>query len=209
MAEWIVGSDEAGFGSWAGPLVVAGTALPRGWKDDRVKDSKEIKSRTKKAKIFRQWALETPVIWHAVSVSNDEIDKVGVWKALCRAHRQVLENLLAKVEGDPLIVVDGFPQGTVEIGVPGAIGLPEADAKIPAVSLASIFAKVSHDNMMVELAKIHTGYGFQNNVGYHSKEHVAGLDLLGPCPIHRKSYSPIAKRLNQGTPEAWLNFPSE
>jgi len=191
-AEWVVGSDEVGFGSWAGPLIICAAALPRTWSGTGLGDSKKL-SEKQRRKAFERWTLETPALHHLVSVSPERIDELGVYEALILAHRKALETVLTKVQGTVLIVVDGFKDGTKRIGVPGSIGLPKADNLVPAVSLASILAKVTRDELMARAAKEYPGYGFSRNVGYGTPEHQEALAKLGPCALHRRSYAPIAK----------------
>lgn len=196
-AEWVVGSDEVGFGAWAGPLVVVACGVPRNWTSPGVGDSKDLTARQRE-QAFHQWTVVSPVLWKMAVVSSQDLDRQGVGPALLWAHRHALEQVLAHVPGEPLIVVDGFPEGTGRIGVPGAIGLPDGDVLVPAVSLASIIAKVSRDATMVAYDKLYPGYGFAGNKGYGgSAAHEQGLNKLGVCEIHRKSYGPIAKRLRE------------
>jgi ribonuclease HII len=208
--EWIVGSDEAGFGSWAGPLTVAAVALPRTWYDPDVNDSKKFSSDSAKSlrdQLFKKYTTQQPVMFHLVAVSNDEIDRVGMSKVIHQAHRKALETVIQKLGRPCLKIVDGYKDGTKLIGLPGLIGLPKADSLIPAVSLASIIAKVAHDIMMRQFDTKYPGYGFGQHVGYGTAQHDLALKRLGPCPIHRKSYGPVAKVLRSGVDtqlrEAW------
>jgi ribonuclease HII len=189
-ADWVVGSDEVGYGAWAGPLVVCAVALPRGFNEPGIGDSKKL-SEIQRGRVFDRFTKSTPVRHHLVWVHHQAIDQEGVWKALLRAHREALTTVLAQVAGSTLRVVDGFPNGTDGIGVPGAIGLPKADMLVPAVSLASIIAKVTRDRHMHELAGQYPGYGFASHKGYGTPEHQRALQEKGPCEIHRKSYAPI------------------
>jgi len=212
-AKWVIGSDEAGLGAYAGPLAVAGTALPRGWSspDVVVNDSKEMPEAQREA-AFRKWTIESPVLFVLCMIGHEEIDQMGVQKALVKAHRTVLTKLLDLVPcPDPLIVVDGFKSHVHQLGVTGAIGLPKADSLIPAVSLASIIAKVSRDTLMKEYGLQYPQYNFQKHKGYGTTDHQAALDLHGVCPIHRRSYGPIAKLIKQAKPpeepqESWGSF---
>lgn len=193
-APWVVASDECGLGSWAGPLYVTAVALPREWTDSRVTDSKDLTPKQREAihDEFEMKCLNSIVI-----VNSWEIDKVGMRKALLDAHgkalRMTLQAVRQKWSGDVLIVVDGNMPAPP--GVSEAISLPKADSLVPACSLASIIGKVAHDRHMAELAKTYPGYGFSRNQGYGTPEHKEGLRKLGPCEIHRKSYSPIKKAL--------------
>lgn len=197
-AEWIVGSDEVGYGSYAGPLCVVALALPRDWQDPwGVTDSKKL-SKAKREKITQAVLLQPPV-YSEVWVGHREIDEKGVYKCLLEAHRKALTSVLEFIPGNPLIVVDGFPQGAGAIGVPGAIGLPKADLLVPPVSLASIIAKTRRDALMVAYGKKYEGYGFESHMGYGTQKHQAALVKLGPCDIHRKSYAPIARLLKESS----------
>jgi len=194
-ASWVVGSDEVGFGCWAGNLVVAGTRLPRSWEDPGVGDSKKL-SEAKREAAYKKWTETTPVLYCRVAVSSQTIDKVGIWEALIAAHRRVLTELLkGTTAADTLVIVDGFKGQEKRFDIPGLIGLPKADDLIPAVSLGSIIAKVSRDRYMVEMDKKYPGYDFAKNSGYGVPAHIAGLEKLGVCDIHRRSYAPIRKIL--------------
>lgn len=204
---WIVGSDEAGFGSWAGPLTVAAVALPRAWNDPEVTDSKELKPHVRE-RIFRRYTIDQPVLFHLVVVANDEIDRVGMSRVIHQAHQEALQGVLAKLGDLPsLKVVDGYKDGTKAIGIPGLIGLPKADRLIPSVSLASCIAKVAHDILMREAETKYPGYGFGQHVGYGTAQHDIALKRLGPCAIHRMSYGPVARAAKTGVDpqlkEAW------
>jgi len=209
-AEWCIGSDEVGYGAWAGPLIVCAVAVKRTWSDKSVGDSKKL-SPTKRRRAYERWTMVTPVAHHLVTAEPGRIDELGVWQALLAAHRKAIEGVRQKVSGTALIVIDGFKDGADPIGVPGAVSLPRADDLVPAVSLASIIAKVTRDELMVREARNHPGYGFSRNMGYGTPEHQDGLKRLGPCPLHRRSYAPISgfldgmcKNLDQTPEEPFL-----
>lgn len=209
-ADWIVGSDEAGYGAWAGHLAVAAAAVPRGWGDSRVMDSKAFSGNREtqeraRAKVFKEF-IEDPkgTYWVCKLAEAKEIDRVGVWGTLHQLHEAAQTEVVKMLEGSVLRVVDGNLQ------IPGAIALPKADALVPAVSLASIVAKASRDALMTNLAQQHPGYGFERNKGYGTPEHIKGLNHLKPCDIHRHSYSRIAKLVEATEPkEAWLDLPED
>jgi len=180
----IVGSDEVGFGAWAGPLVVAAVAAPRDWTDPRVKDSKKLSERQREAvygSFYDTWPKAV------VLVSSTEIDHQGVWKALLAAHLEAIHRVRTQITVEPLVIVDG------NLNIEGTIALPKGDQLIPAISLASIFAKVTRDRIMVELDKTYPGYDFAKSRGYGVPKHQAALNKLGPCPAHRRSYEPVAR----------------
>jgi ribonuclease HII len=190
-ADYIVGSDECGYGCWAGPLVVCAVVVPRQWPlASEVKDSKALSHE-------RRVAIATKIIkglvYCVVSVTVDEIDSTGVYKSLLGAHARAIRGVIKKhedlgVRGTNCIVVDG----NMVIDVPGAISLPKADALVPAVSAASILGKVARDDHMTKQAKLYPGYGFEEHKGYGTPKHQEALKRLGHCAIHRKSYAPIA-----------------
>lgn len=169
-------------------------ALPKDFNEPGIGDSKKL-SKKQRELAFDRFTRSTPVKHHLVWVPSKEIDQEGVWKALQRAHREALLAVLALVEGSTLRVIDGFPHGTEGIGVPDAIGLPKGDQLVPAISLASIIAKVTRDRHMAQLAEQYPGYGFASHAGYGTPEHQQAVVRMGPCEIHRKSYDPIKKAL--------------
>lgn len=196
-AEWILGSDEVGYGAWAGSLIVCSVLLPRNFNEPGVGDSKSLSAARRQTAYYR-WTRTTPIPYKIVEYTSQQIDEIGVGEALIRAHRQALEALLPKAGSSCLIIVDGFQHGTHSLNVPGSIGLPKADTLIPSVSLASIIAKVTRDDMMTKAAEIYPGYGFAKHMGYGTASHAEALTKLGPCPIHRRTYEPIRRILEEG-----------
>ena len=190
-AEWVIGSDEAGYGSWAGNLVVAGVAVPRGWSDPLVTDSKAMTDSQREGAVRRYRHVHK---WKVVVVQPEEIDRIGVWNALIQSHNSVHEVLSEGVSGSRLHVVDGLTNARSKLSE-GLIPLPKADVRVPAVSLASCFAKVVQCRFMEIAEKQHPGYGFIRHRGYHSREHVQALAKNGVTPLHRKSYASIKRYL--------------
>lgn len=190
----IVGSDEAGYGAYAGPLVVAAVATPRDWTDPRVKDSKKLSERQREALYEEFWKPEGFPM-NVVIVEPADIDEKGVWPCLIQAHFDATHGMGHRLVYEPLIVVDG------KIPVQDAISLPKADTLVPACSLASIIAKVTRDRILIELDHTYPEYGFAQHKGYGVPEHQAALDRLGPCPAHRRSYDPVARAVRQSIPE--------
>ncbi len=183
----IVGSDEVGLGAWAGPAVVCAVATPCAWSDPEVKDSKKL-SRAQRERVYRKYWPDESIVISLVVVGVEDIDKVGVHEAIKAGHRQAIEGTFYRLAYEPIIVVDGnwCPDA------PLCHALPKADALVPAVSLASVIAKVTRDRLMREYDKEYPGYDFASNVGYGTPKHQAGLARLGVTPIHRRSFAPIA-----------------
>lgn len=206
-SDYILGSDECGYGSWAGPLTVCAVVASKNWTPpDGVKDSKALTPASRE-RVYE--ALITKTIYCMLTVSAEEIDRRGVGVVLLEAHAKAIQGAYQAhkdlgVVGKTLVIVDG------NLSIPGTIALPKADALIPAVSAASIIGKVSRDRHMAEMDVRYPGYGFKTNCGYGTQEHQAALKRLGICAIHRKSYAPIAALLPTDEPrEAWFGLDDE
>lgn len=203
----ILGIDEVGRGPLAGPLVVAACALPEYFDENKerttelwqteLKDSKKLsaKKREELDPKIRENAITFGIGW----VSSKELDKIGMPKALKVAtYRAVTE--AKKIADFDQIIIDGtqnFLKGTEYESI--TTTLIKADDKIKAVSAASIIAKVVRDNYMKDLALKYPEYGFEKHVGYGTKQHQAALEKFGPCPEHRRSVKPVAKKISQTT----------
>ncbi len=188
----ILGIDEVGRGPWAGPLVIGVVVLEdpesEGWQD--LNDSKKLTA--KKRELLSQKILESASATGLGWVSAAELDKLGLSESLKLATRRAVSKIPREKFTE--IIIDGtinFLKGTDLENL--VTVLPKADAKIKAVSAASIIAKVARDNYMIKLAEAYPGYGFEKHVGYGTALHKAALEKLGPCPEHRKSFKPVAK----------------
>jgi ribonuclease HII len=187
--EVVVGIDEVGRGCWAGPLLAAAVILnPKQldfngnkWK---LLDSKKM-SKLQRAVAdvqIRKAALSYGIGW----VTPSEIDQLGLTKATQLAMRRAIDKVDIPYDR---IIIDGNYNYLSDI--PMTETLIQADNTIPAVSAASIIAKVARDTFMTEQAALYPEYGFDNHVGYGTKRHIEALLLYGVTPIHRKSYKPI------------------
>lgn len=196
-ADFVVGSDECGYGCLAGPLVVCSAIIPKGWAlVPEVKDSKAFTGTNAEA---RRQEVARKILPHLtyvlVSVPVEEIDARGVYKCLLSAHSKAITDLLAKhpPSGKAVIIVDGTLKIPYQKGSETrmAESLPKADALVPAVSAASIVGKVARDAHMVKLSKTYVGYGLERHKGYDTPEHRHALKELGPRDIHRKSFKTV------------------
>lgn len=198
-AEVLLGSDEAGYGAYAGPLVVSAVLAPKGWAAPAMlTDSKKMTDAERR--MAAKALLADPVIfWQTLWTHADEIDAENVYHSNIRMHSRVVEVGLAKAEElyhgkKVLAVVDG------NLEIPGAVSLPKADLKIRACSAASVLAKVARDTWMEEkLDKEYPGYGLATHKGYGVPEHTAALEKLGPSAIHRKSFAPVGRLVKKDT----------
>lgn len=197
-AELIVGSDEAGRGNWAGPLVTAAVCVPRGWVGPPgLADSKTIKKEERRFAL-RALLLRDPLLSYIVITSEPEaIDRMGIHRTNILDHQRAHKALVLQRRGTLLRIADG----NLSLGA-DIVSLPKADALVPAVSAASILAKTTLDLFMREAEKTHPGYDFGENKGYGTPRHLEGLQKLGPCVLHRRSFQPVkdAQKAGQGNP---------
>jgi ribonuclease HII len=195
-ARHVIGIDEVGYGSWAGPLYVAGAVFLKGWGDPAVKDSKAYANSAARHRVLVTKVLPA-IVHHVICIAtSEEIDAEGVAVVLGRLTHTVAFSCLAVI---PNSVVVG--DGDRPLNIPGVetYVLPKADSLVPAVAAASIIAKTARDEAMELFAKKHPGYAFEKNRGYHSADHADAIHRLGVCAIHRKSYRPIKQFLESGT----------
>jgi ribonuclease HII len=185
----IAGVDEAGRGPWAGPVVAAAVVLPANISIPGLNDSKKLSE-------LKREALFTEIHKKAVSVSigiiyEDIIDRVNILEATYLAMKEAL----SKLDQPPdLVLVDGWPIPGLSCAQDAIIG---GDGKSASIAAASIIAKVTRDRLMVVLSDKYPAYNFKKHKGYGTKEHQAALLAHGPCSIHRKSFAPIRKCLNE------------
>ena len=189
-SEHVIGIDEVGMGCWAGPVVVAGAVLPKGWSDPKVKDSKKLtpKQRVKaKAIILRESVAHVVLEASNVMVDQYGIGQVRDWLTEgCALYclRRYPDALVVQ-DGDVPVVIGDQPQNMVWL----------ANVYVPAVSAASVLAKVHRDSFMKFQATLHPHYGWNTNMGYGTPAHVSGLKSHGVTELHRRSYKPIKRFL--------------
>ena len=183
----VAGTDEVGCGCWAGPVMAAAVILPLGVELELVRDSKTLSpaQRERSAEEIRTKA----VAWAVGSASIEEIDRLNIRRAAALAMRRAVESLAVRPDH---VLSDAFLIPGLAIPVRNIV---RGDAKVVSVAAASIIAKVARDRLMDELAGEYPGYGFERHKGYGTKEHQAALERQGICPIHRRTYAPIAKFL--------------
>ncbi len=171
-----------GRGCWAGPLVAAAVLLDKpivGLYDSKLLTKQQ---REKYDRVIRNSSSSFGIGW----VSNQEVDSLGLTKAVRLAMLRALEPL--RIVGHT-IIVDGNINYLADL--PNSDALVKADQTVPAVSAASIIAKVARDRFMEKQSQIHQNYGFDSNVGYGTKAHRAALIRYGITDLHRRSFKPI------------------
>jgi ribonuclease HII len=187
----IAGVDEAGRGPLAGPVVVAAVVLNPLQPIDGLDDSKKL-SEARREKLYpliieRAWAYSVVVI------EPEEIDRLNIFQATMAGMSRAVAGLMPAAT-EALIDGNKLPK---DLPCPGR-AIVGGDALEPAISAASILAKVSRDRLMIAMEEQHPGYGFAVHKGYPTPAHLAALERLGPCSQHRRSFAPVKIWLDQG-----------
>jgi ribonuclease HII len=187
---FLAGIDEVGRGPLAGPVAAGAVILPQipritgrfRWLT-RVRDSKQLlpAAREELSGYIWEHSLAAGVAFVPVAV----IDRIGIAEASRQAWLGAIAELVIKPAH---LLLDAFRLPACRLPQTPIIG---GDEKIMSIACASIIAKVARDRLMAEEHAEHPGYGFVTNKGYATPEHFAALDRLGPCRLHRRSFSPV------------------
>ncbi|MFQ5416579.1 MAG: ribonuclease HII [Myxococcota bacterium] len=181
----VAGVDEVGMGPLAGPVVAVAVVLPERVDLPGLRDSKRLGrvARERLAARIREQAIACA----AGKVQPDEIDRLNIYRAGLEAMRRAVSRL-SVAPGHVLVDARTIP----DIAVPqtAIIGGDDSDGSIAA---ASIVAKVHRDAIMRHLDGRYPGYGFGRHMGYGTEQHLAALQRLGPSPVHRRSFAPVAR----------------
>ena len=187
-ARYVAGADEAGRGSLAGPLVVAGVLLDYGTLRGHsvrplacLNDSKQVDPEERE-RLYRAVLAAATSIAVRVIPSTD-IDRSGLHRSNLWGLRTVLAELHPPAEA---CLVDGFRLGPL---APPHTAVVDGDTKSAAIAAASIIAKVTRDRLMRRLDALYPRYGFSSHVGYITPEHTRAVQAHGPCPQHRRSFA--------------------
>ena len=183
----IAGVDEAGRGPLAGPVVAAAVIL-----DDRhaikgLADSKKLSARRREA-LFDEIRAKA-LCCSIAQASVEEIDELNILQATLLAMRRAVMGLRLPPK---LVLVDGNRLPVLDIR---AEAIVKGDDKVPAISAASILAKVTRDRWCLEYHQQFPQYGFDQHKGYGTADHLAALRLHGPCPQHRRTFRPVTELL--------------
>ena len=192
----VAGIDEAGRGAWAGPVAAAAVILPPraeiATQLSGVRDSKEMTSEAREA-----WAIEIRALalaWGTGFASNQEIDALGIVPATRLAVARALEVLTQPPQH---LLVDFIELPEVDLPQTAIV---KGDACSLSIACASVLAKTARDAQLRRLEDEYPGYGFARHKGYGTRQHQAAIQVLGPTPIHRFSFSPI-KTIDEKSPE--------
>lgn len=190
MTHLVAGVDEAGRGPLAGPVVAAAVILDPQRPIAGLDDSKKLNENQRESlfPLIREHALA----WSVIEVSPAEIDRINILQATLLGMKQAIESLsLCPV----LALVDGNRAPDVSCDVKTII---QGDRLEPAISAASILAKVTRDRFMLEMHDKFPVYGFDRHKGYPTAKHMQLLREWGPCEIHRRSFAPVRNALQPG-----------
>jgi len=181
-------------GCLAGPVVSCGLLVPVDWKLDGLRDSKKftkLAEKTQRAVLDKlNEQIESKQIGFCIAErSNGKVDSLGIIPALKETYEEIFQHLYRP---DCKIILDGLSKfdklGGDDYDIEWIV---KADAKFPAVMAASILAKTYRDNKMKIFHEIHPEYGWYNNVGYGTKDHLEAIQKHGGSPLHRWSFAPL------------------
>jgi ribonuclease HII len=190
----VAGVDEAGRGPLAGPVVVAAVILDPARTIRGLDDSKYLSE--ERRNVLEPRIRERALAFSVIEIDVNEIDRVNIFQATMLGMSRALAALALAPE---LALIDGnrLPK-QLRCPARAVIG---GDASEPAISAASILAKVARDRLMTALDDVHPGYGFARHKGYPTPEHLECLTRLGPCAQHRRSFAPVRALLDVALPE--------
>ena len=183
----VAGVDEAGRGPLAGPVVAAAVILDDLRPIPGLNDSKKL-SAARREVLFDEIRAKA-LCCSVAEASVEEIDRLNILQATMLAMRRAVQGLRLK---PAKVLVDGNRLPPLEVLAEAIVG---GDAKVAAISAASILAKVTRDRQLIELHQRYPEYGFDRHKGYGTADHLAALRRHGPLPVHRRSFAPVAQAL--------------
>lgn len=181
------GCDEVGRGSAVAEIYACACILSPEHKIDGLRDSKKLSA--KKRELLAVEIKRHSLSWCIAKATLEEIEELNVHYATLLAMKRAIEGLNIKPSK---VYVDGVHVPKVSFQVEAVV---KGDDLIPAISAASIVAKVARDQAMVDYHKLYPCYGFDSHKGYLTKYHIEALQKHGPCPLHRKTYAPVRNLL--------------
>ena len=189
----VAGLDEAGRGAWAGPVAAGAVILPAGMPVEGllerlrgVRDSKVMTSRQRA--VWAEQIRSAALAWGVGFAESHEVDALGIVPATRLAMERALTACNSPAQH---LLVDAVRLPGVDIPQQALI---KGDARSLSIAAASVLAKTARDAVMIEMEETFPGYGFALNKGYGTAIHRAGLDEIGPCAMHRFSFTPVRER---------------
>jgi ribonuclease HII len=188
---WVCGVDEAGRGPLVGAVVAGAVVLDPNHPIEGLKDSKTL-TVVRREYLYEQ-IIEKAKAWGIGEASPVEIDQINILQATMLAMRRAVEDLKTRLGAWPdMALIDGNRCPELPIATQAIV---KGDAKEPAISAASILAKVTRDRQMQILHERYPQYGFAQHMGYPTEAHFAALKAFGVCEEHRRSFAPVRKIL--------------
>lgn len=187
---YIAGTDEAGRGPLAGPVVACAVIFPPRYENPLIDDSKKLSEKVREELV--NVIKENAISYGIAIVEANEIDEVNIYQA----SRQAMEEALTKLTHPyDLVLTDAMPLPSQKVGV---VPLIKGDTLSLSIAAASILAKVTRDHIMSEIDAMYPQYGFKIHKGYPTKKHIENIKKFGPIKgIHRFSYKPVSDVFNE------------
>jgi ribonuclease HII len=184
----IAGIDEVGRGALAGPVVAAAVILPEKFRHRRLNDSKQLAPELRE-EIYSDLVSNPEVRWTVGIIDSIEIDRINILRASHQAMRLAITALTGPPEH---VLIDGLP--VIPFPFPQT-AIIDGDCISLSIAAASVIAKVTRDRMMRDFCAEFPQYCFDQHKGYGTELHLLKLHEFGPCPIHRRSFEPVAQPL--------------
>jgi ribonuclease HII len=182
----IAGVDEAGRGALAGPVVAAAVILPEKFRRRKLNDSKQLAPELRQ-EIYCDLVGNASIAWAVGIVDSVEIDRINILRATHQAMRAAIAALTAPPEH---VLIDGLPVFPFPLPQTAII---DGDCLSLSIAAASVIAKVTRDQIMRDFCEKFPEYCFSQHKGYGTELHLTKLHEHGPCPIHRRSFEPVAQ----------------
>jgi len=182
----IAGIDEAGRGALAGPVVAAAVILPENFRHKKLNDSKQLLPE-KREEIYHDLIANNAIAWSVGTVDSIEIDTINILRATHKAMRTAIAALVIQPEH---VLIDGLPVFPFPLPQTAII---DGDCYSLTIAAASVIAKVTRDAIMRDFCARFPEYCFSQHKGYGTELHLLKLHEHGPCPIHRRSFEPVAQ----------------
>jgi ribonuclease HII len=182
----IAGIDEVGRGALAGPVVAAAVILPEKFRRRKLNDSKQLAPELRQ-EIYHELVGNASIAWAVGIVDSIEIDRINILRATHQAMRAAITALIAQPEH---VLIDGLPVFPFPLPQTAII---DGDCLSVSIAAASVIAKVTRDRIMRDFCEKFPEYCFSQHKGYGTPLHLTKLHEHGPCPIHRRSFEPVAQ----------------
>jgi ribonuclease HII len=181
---YIAGVDEAGRGPLAGPVVIAAVILPNNYNNALINDSKKL-TKKQRSELYGE-IIKNALAYKIVTIDEATIDKINIYQASKLGMINAIKALKHPLD---LVLTDAMPIGELKVEV---VSLIKGDSKSISIAAASILAKVTRDELMMNLHNLYPQYGFDKHKGYPTKAHLAAIEKYGITKYHRLSYKPVA-----------------